>query len=439
MNFPQSIITLADSYKFSHYPLYPEDTKTIHSYLAPRGGEFEKVYFFGLTYYLKEYLSRPVTLPEIHVAKKYATKHGVPFNEEGWKYIVEQHGGKLPIIVRALPEGTIVGNKEPLITVENTDPKCAWLVSYLETLLLKIWYPTTVATKSMHVKDLLRPYWKKTVGDLGGLDFAFHNFGDRASSSVESAAIAGVAHLTQFKGTDNVNALIMQELYYDNKYEGFSICATEHSNVCSWRWEKEFDFYKHYITTYKDKPLIACVMDAYNIFEAVNYIASGEMKELIESKGGPKFIIRPDSGNPIEVLEQLINTLLYNDVAYTINSKGYLSFDKYGFIWGDGINPQQIMNIMEHFCNVFKITIGDKVYKLAASNFAFGSGGDLCQNVSRDTLKMAMKCSAIQIGEEWFDVFKNPVTDPGKASLKGRIEDPRFATVFENGKLINNQ
>lgn len=63
-----------------------------------------------------------------------------------------------------------------------------------------------------------------------------------------------------------------------------------------------------------------------------------------------------------------------------------------------------------------------------------------------------MKCSAIRVKGEWREVFKDPVTDPGKSSKKGRVtlykengkyysgvEDwptPVLETVFENGKLI---
>lgn len=361
---------------------------------------------------------------DIDRARNLAKNHGVPFNEEGWKYIYKL--SHLPIEIKALPEGTIVGNKEPLLTIENTDPNCTWLVGYLETLLLKIWYPITIASKSLAIKEMLLKHWEKTADNVSGVDFAYHNFGDRGSSSVESAAIGGVAHLTQFKGTDNFNCLDHSNQYYDGKYQGYSIPASEHSTVTSWGREHEFEMIENYLETYKSYPIIACVLDSYNIYKAVNFVTSGKMKEKIESKDYPIFVIRPDSGEPIEVIEKIIQIIEANGVSRSFNSKGYKVFDKYRIIWGDGISLKTIDEILA----------ATEKYNISAQNFAFGSGGDLMQNVSRDSLKFAMKCSAIKVNGEWKDVYKDPITDSGKKSIRGRVEDSRFVTVFKNGEIL---
>lgn len=426
-----NLINLSDSYKFSHFLQYPKGTEIIHSYLAPRGGEYEKVVMHGLPYILKRYLTSQITSEDVRQAGLLATKHGVPFNKEGWDYICEKHNGLMPIEIKALPEGTIVGNKEPLLTIENTDSNCAWLVGYLETLLLKIWYPITIASKSLAVKEMLLKHWEKTADDVSGVDFAYHNFGDRGSSSVESAAIGGVAHLTQFKGTDNFNCLEHSNKYYNGKYQGFSIPASEHSTVTSWGRENEFEMIENYLETYKSYPIIACVLDSYNIYKAVDFVTSGAMKEKIESKNYPIWVIRPDSGSPTRVIMNIIEILKDNNASYSINSKGYKVFDKYRIIWGDGITSQVIDDILTRFCGR-----GIGGLNLSAQNFAFGSGGDLMQNVSRDTLKFAMKCSAIKVNGEWRDAYKDPITDQGKKSIRGRVEDSRFITVFKNGKAL---
>jgi len=417
----KNILNLTDSYKFSHFNQYPKGTEMIHSYLAPRGGEYDKVVFFGLTYYIKEFLEKPITLENINETEQLAKEHGVPFNREGWLYILKAHDGFLPVEIKALPECSIVGNKEPLMTIENTDPNCAWLVGYLETLLLKVWYPTTVATKSYHTRQILEKHWEKTADSLDGVDFAFHNFGDRGSTSVEAAALGGLAHLTQFKGTDNFNTLTFSKKYYDGKFVGFSIPATEHSTVTSWGRENEFAMIENYLETYKNSPIIACVLDSYNIFEAVNFVTSGAMKEKIESKDYPIFVIRPDSGEPEKIIEEIIEIMEANGVARSFNSKGYKVFDKYRIIWGDGISPETIDQILS----------ATEKYGISAQNFAFGSGGDLMQKINRDTLKFAFKCSAIKVNGEWHDVFKDPITDWGKKSLRGRVEDSRFQVVFK--------
>ncbi len=429
-----SIINLTDSYKFGHFNQYPKGTEIIHSYMSSRGGEYEEIVFFGLKYYIDKYLTpKEETLESLEEIKTLANSHGVPFNRDGWAYIMTQHirkTGKLPIEIRALPEGSIFKQHEVILTIENTDPKCAWLVGWVETLLMKLWYPITIASKSYGVKNILKGYWEKTSDNSEGVDFAFHNFGDRGSSSVESAAIGGVAHLTQFKGTDNFNCLNLAKKYYP-ELTGFSIPATEHSTVTSWGRENEMAFYENYLETwsnidskFKDSPLIACVLDSYDIYKAVDFVTSGKMKEKIESDDYPIFVIRPDSGNPIKVIAGILVFMFNNKVSYTINSKGYAVFDKYRIIWGDGVTPNQIKRILEHFTQEFDRDFTQ--IKLSAENFAFGSGGDLMQNVNRDTCKFAIKASAIKVKGEWRDVYKDPITDKGKTSLKGRQDNGRF-------------
>lgn len=421
-----SLINLADSYKFCHAPLYPKGTEYIHSYLMSRGGEYDEIVMHGLGYILKKYLTVKIDKYLIAEAYKLSQQHGIPFNMEGWKYIERELKGILPIEIKALPEGTIAKPNQPLLTIENTDPNCAWLVGYLETLLLKIWYPITVASKSRAVKQMLLKHWEKTADDVAGVDFAYHNFGDRGSTSVEAAAIGGVAHLTQFKGTDNFNCLEHSNKYYDGKYQGYSIPATEHSTVTSWGRENEFEMIENYLETYKSYPIIACVLDSYDIYKAVDFVTSGMMKEKIESADYPIWVIRPDSGDPLEVIPALIQILQKNKVKIRVNSKGYIVFEKFKFIWGDGVTINKIDEILTFLTK----------FKFSATNFAFGSGGDIMQNVNRDTCKFAIKCSAIKVNGEWRDVYKDPITDPGKKSLRGRIEDPNFVTVFKNGEVL---
>ena len=118
---------LTDSYKVSHYKQYPPGTEVVYSYFESRGGKFDKTAFFGLQYYLKEYLEgQVVTQEKIDEAVEYCKGHfgSEMFNREGWEYILNEHGGKLPVKIKAVPEGTLVPTKNVLMTIENTDPKC---------------------------------------------------------------------------------------------------------------------------------------------------------------------------------------------------------------------------------------------------------------------------------------------------------------------------
>ena len=148
---PENLILDTDSYKASHFLQYPEGTTKIFSYIESRGGRYGRTVFFGLQYLLKRYLSTPITLSMVEEAKAFFEAHGEPFPYEGWMYIVTNLGGRLPIRIRAVPEGTVVPTGNALMTIESTDEIVPWVVSWLETMLLRgIWYPTTVATKSYY-------------------------------------------------------------------------------------------------------------------------------------------------------------------------------------------------------------------------------------------------------------------------------------------------
>ena len=407
-------IMLSDSYKYSQPMQYPDNVVGMYDYLEARGGMYPETIFYGLQYLLEEYLATPITIEEVIEAKDYAEAHGEPFNLEGWEYIVNVLGGRLPVRIKAVPEGMRVPTKLPLATIESTDDKVYWVVGFLETLLMKVWYPTTVATKSYYVKQMLLEYAEKYSDSVDGVGFQYHNFGDRGSTTVEAAALGGSAHLTQFLGTDNFNATRFIDKYYgeNSGIAGYSIPATEHSTVTSWGKSRELDFYENYLETFKGSPIVACVMDSYDIYNATDKITSGEFKNKIESDEYPIFVLRPDSGDALEVVSKMLDIMEKNKVKFTYNTKEYKVFNKYRIIYGDGISPDVIKSILD-------MCIG-RGY--APDNLAFGSGGDLMQNVNRDTCKFAIKCSSVELQDgSRRDVFKDPITDSGKMSKKGRV------------------
>lgn len=128
----------------SHWRQYPPGTTTVYSYFESRGGKFPETTFFGLQYIMKRYLAGVVVTPaKIDAAEKLVNAHMGQgemkhFNRAGWEHIYKKHGGRLPIVIKALPEGMTVPVKNVLMTVENTDPECFWLTNYLETLLVQV-------------------------------------------------------------------------------------------------------------------------------------------------------------------------------------------------------------------------------------------------------------------------------------------------------------
>ncbi|HVF17229.1 MAG TPA: nicotinate phosphoribosyltransferase [Steroidobacteraceae bacterium] len=416
-----NLILNTDSYKVSHWVQYPPGMDGMFSYVESRGGVYDRTVFFGLQAILKEYLTRPVTLSDVEEAKEVCNAHGVPFNESGWRYIVEQRGGLLPVTIRAVPEGSLVPTHNALVTVESTDAKCFWMASYLETLLMRVWYPTTVATISWHIKKLIRRYLNETSDDAANqLPFKLHDFGARGVSSLESAALGGLAHLVNFKGTDTMPALLAGRQYYSEPMAAFSIPAAEHSTITAWGREGEEAAYRNMIQQYgKPGAVFACVSDSYNVYAAIEHLWGARLKQQVIDSGAT-LVVRPDSGNPPDVVEKCAQLL---DRAYGshINSKGFKVLKHVRLIQGDGVNPTSIKEILERL----------KAAGFAADNIAFGMGGALLQHLNRDTQKFAMKCSAARINGEWIDVFKDPITDPGKTSKKGRLDLVRDGTTRE--------
>ena len=425
-----------DSYKTSHYLQYPPDTQRVFSYLESRGSErnWDETLFFGLQYILKEYFEEPITYEEFYEASAIVPKHGVPFNQEGWQRLIEKHRGRLPLRIRAVPEGSIVPTYNALMTVENTDPEFYWLTSYFETQLMRLWYPITVATQSYYLKKLIFSYLEKTSDDPASeIHFKLHDFGARGVSSAESAAIGGAAHLVNFQGTDTIVALRLLRDYYSHEISAYSIPAAEHSTITSWGRENETEAYRNMLKVYaKPGNLIAVVSDSWDIYNAVENIWGEALRqEVIDS--GATVVIRPDSGDPIEVVSKVTN-LLAERFGTTENSKGYKVLNNVRVIQGDGVNPDSIAAILENLA----------AQGFSATNIAFGMGGALLQKVDRDTLKFAFKCSAIERNGVWQDVYKDPVTDSGKRSKRGRLdlvksEDDAGGLQYETVRLEDIQ
>ena len=409
-----NLILNTDSYKYSHFAQYPPETAAISAYIeSRRGGDYDKTLFFGLQMFLKEYLSKPVTTADVDEAEEMITAHGLPFHRSGWDTLVERHGGLLPIMIEALPEGMIVPASTPMVQVRNTDPDFFWLPTFIETALLRaVWYPSTVATVSWHVRQMIAETLNKTCDDPGPiLPFRLHDFGARGATSHEQAGLGGVAHLVNFLGTDTVAGLVNGRRYYHEPMAGFSIPAAEHSTMTSWGEEREAAAYENMVTQFGgDGKLVAVVSDSYDLFRAVRKIWGETLKDKVENMGGT-VVVRPDSGDatrvPIDTIEMLGEIF-----GFSVNQKGFKVLAPcVRVIQGDGITPRTIRVLLE--------TMAERGW--SAENLAFGMGAGLLQKVNRDTLRFAMKANArLDTDGNWHGISKDPKTDPGKASKRYR-------------------
>jgi len=340
------------------------------------------------------------------------------FNRAGWEYIVSEHGGKLPVRIKAVPEGTRVRVHNALMTVENTDPNVPWLTNFLETLLSQVWYPSTVATLSHEVWRMIGKYLDKT-GDRAGLPFKLHDFGFRGAACAEAAGLGGCAHLVNFIGTDTLAALTCARDYYGVEgAAGFSVPAAEHSTITSWGREHEVEAFRNMIDQYGNYPFYSVVSDSYDLWKAAKHLWGEVLRdEVMQAQG--TLVVRPDSGYPPVVVTQLLN-VLGDRFGYEVNEKGYkVLHPKVRVIQGDGMNFDLVAQTLA--------TMEQEGW--SADNTVYGMGGGLLQRVNRDTQKFAFKCSSAIVGGEQRDVFKDPETDPGKVSKKGR-----FSLVIRNGE-----
>ena len=415
----KNILLTTDSYKLTQFKQYPPKTEVVYSYFESRGGKFPKTLFFGLQYFLKEYLEgKVVTMEKIVEADLFAKAHfgrDDCFNLKGWMYILEKHKGKLPVSIKAVPEGTLVPVSNVLMTIENTDPKCWWLTNYLETLLVQVWYPITVATQSHYMKNIMIKNLEET-GDPSLVDFKLHDFGFRGVSSVESAGIGGAAHLINFKGTDTLAGITVARDYYGEPMAGFSIPASEHSTITAWGKENEVKAFENMLDKYP-KGLIACVSDSFNIYKACRVLWGKELKDKVIARDGC-LVVRPDSGEPTEIVPQVLH-ILGEKFGFETNKKGYKVLPPFlRMIQGDGIDYEMFQKILDKI----------KSEGWSGDNIAFGSGGGLLQKLNRDVCRFAFKCSSVTIDGKEIDVWKDPVTSKGKISKAGRL-----ALIQENG------
>ncbi|KKN96770.1 hypothetical protein LCGC14_0164140 [marine sediment metagenome] len=443
-----NIVLATDSYKLTHWNQYPRGTEKVYSYFEARpGAKYRDTVFFGLQYIIAEYLAgHVVTTQKIDEAEALAAQHfGNPniFNRARWDHIVDQHDGRLPVRIKAVPEGTPVPVNNVMMTIENTDPACYWLTNHLETILTHVWYPSTVATQSREAKRICKRYLEETAESAGGLDFMLHDFGYRGVSSVESAGLGGAGHLVNFHGTDTIAAMELLRQYYDADVPAFSVPATEHSVMTAHGADGENWVLSQLLDAYPTG-ILSIVIDSYDYRKFIK-MAGTTFKDRILARDG-KVVFRPDSGDPCEVTLEVLE-LLGEYFGSADGKPGYkILHPQVGVIWGDGIDLEDMERIL-----------ADITYAgWSAENMVFGMGGGLLQKVNRDIQRFAFKSSYQERGGEGHDIFKEPI-DKTKTSKKGRlklvrlegahgstlttvgIDDPRedlLETVFEGGQVL---
>ncbi|CAB5192614.1 unnamed protein product [Rhizophagus irregularis] len=411
------LLVMTDSYKPSHSLLFPDSVKSV-AY-----GEFRKSYdndkedtrvlFCGIRYIIENYIAIKWTQKDVDLAEKFFSTHNAgftpfPFPKDLFLKFIKENDGYFPVKIEALPEGTSCHVHTPVFQI-TAEKEYSSLVTFLETQLTMVWYPTTVATLSRRARDRIEKAYQETVDDDGywSLESRLHDFGFRGTTCIEQSIIGGSAHLLNFSGTDTMSAAYYVQFTLNNGNPiATSIPATEHSIMTAYKSEREAML--QVINQY-GSGAYSCVMDSYDYSNALNKILPS-ISKLKNEKGG-YMVLRPDSGDPVEAV---LMALKAADEVFgsDVNKKGYKVIRGAGVIQGDAITITSLEKILK--------AIKEAGY--SAQNVAYGMGGGLLQKLNRDTMSFATKLSHLTYSDgEARDIMKTPKSDTGKISLPGEF------------------
>jgi nicotinamide phosphoribosyltransferase len=403
--------------------MYPDGTTGMHSYIEARKTG-ETIVPFGAQMWVKKNLLDPITKEDIEEYDAFGKAHGEPTHPELFQYMLDEYNGYMPITIHGIPEGTPTPSQKPLWTIECTDPKLFWLSSYLETNFQRgVWYPTTIASNDRKNYLALKAFYNVGADTNDLLPFVLHDFAGRGVSSDETAQIGGAAHLVYFMGSDTVAGVRAANFYYNTAMSAFSVVASEHSVQCSFGPDGQSEYLEKVLKFAKPGAIVSIVLDGYDVMRESLRLCTEFHDLIVES--GAKVVFRPDSGDFMAIIPQIL-AMQEKYFGFKINSKGKKVINNVGLIQGDGICHETMVDIL---------------YRVTSLGYSpevvvFGSGGKLLQGVMRDDYGFAQKASAVLINGVWRDVFKAPITDPGKRSKAGRLTSPDMVKIYgmESGK-----
>jgi nicotinamide phosphoribosyltransferase len=445
-------LLLTDGYKTSHNRQYPEGTTLVYSNFTPRSNKYapkgcDEVVVFGTQMVMmqlhemfqKDFFDKPKDDVCREMKQELSMYLGTEYDVSHFEKLHDL--GHLPIHVKSLPEGTKAPIKVPVLTIYNTHPDFYWITNYLETILSNLlWKPMTSATIAHQYRKVLTEWMLKTdKSNVSFIDWQGHDFSMRGMDSVEAVISSGLGHLTSFWGTDSLPTIYGARKYYGE--EGFfcgSVPATEHSVMCAGGKEDEIETFRRLLKTYPIG-ILSVVSDTWDLWKVcTEHVVT--LKEEIMSRDG-KLVIRPDSGDPVDILcgntftkhgeyvgkgtsfyiESTDDTpdakgvieLLWDVFGGTINEQGYKVLDSHiGAIYGDSITIDRANEICKRL----------EAKGFASTNVVLGIGSFTYQYNTRDTFGFAMKATYVEVNDVGREIFKDPITDDGtKKSATGLL------------------
>lgn len=428
-----------DGYKVDHRRQYPANTSLVYSNWTPRKSRIagiNQVVFFGLQYFIKKYILEDFQRnffdqPKEEIVAQYARRinNYLGPNAVGTQHIADLHDlGYIPMVIKALPEGVQVPIRVPMFTMYNTKAEFFWLTNYFETLLsATIWMPCNSATLAKKYRQILDQYAQETASDLSFVDWQGHDFSMRGMAGLEAAVISSAGHLLSFAGTDTIPSIDFMEQYYnansDQELIGGSVAATEHSVMCMGTNSGELETFKRLITEIYPNGIVSIVSDTWDLWKVLTEYLPALKNEIVAREG--KVVIRPDSGDPVDIIcgnpngktsieQKGVIESLWETFGGTVNAKGFKELDAHiGAIYGDSITLERATQICKRL----------KQKGFASTNVVLGIGSFTYQYNTRDTFGFAMKATYGEVDGIGREIFKDPITDDGtKKSAKGLIK-----------------
>jgi nicotinamide phosphoribosyltransferase len=436
-------LLLTDGYKVDHRRQYPDDTTLVYSNWTPRKSRLDQVshvVLFGLQYFIKKYIIEDFNQnffkqPKEEILKKYSRRINNYLGENlvGTQHIADLHDlGYIPMVFKSLPEGAEVPLRVPMFTMYNTLPEFFWLTNYFETLLSAVvWLPCNSATIAKQYRAIMDKYAAETSSVPEFVDWQGHDFSMRGMGGIEAAVTSAAGHLLSFTGTDTIPAIDFLEEYYnansDQELIGGSVAATEHSVMCMGTNTGELETFKRLILEVYPKGIVSIVSDTWDLWKVLTVYLPALKDDIVAREG--KVVIRPDSGDPVDIIcgnpngkdeneKKGVIELLWDVFGGKTNDKGYKELvPQIGAIYGDSITTERATQICEQL----------KAKGFASTNVVFGIGSFTYQYNTRDTFGFAMKATYGEVAGVGREIFKDPITDDGtKKSAKGLLQ------IFKN-------
>lgn len=514
--------TVADGYKMGHGPLYPYGTNFAYGNGTPRADRLflgsksqsmfwdHKVVWFGIQAVMREVAgiwdASFFKKDKATVIRRYKRRMDTYLGEGmvDIEAMAALHDlGYLPITVLSVPEGSRLNMNVPGYVIYNTIPEFYWVVNYLETFMSSlIWAMVCNTTIAYEYRRVLEHFAHLTGSPIEGVDFQGHDFALRGINNPQAAAFSNAGHLVFFKGTDTLPAIdFVEDMYFadaDKEFLAASVVATEHavatSNILyrlavklkelgkteadftadelnTLKLEAEREFIIEAITVKVPKGIISLVSDSFDFWGVLTNVFPSIKAEILgrqpDANGLAKVVVRPDSGDPVEVIcgveiftvseiSDMIHAgksitgkyvsvdgqirkvvlerdgyeyvpveltpeqrgaveLLWETFGGTVNEKGFkVLHERIGLIYGDSITVARTEEIMRRLMKK----------GFASSNWVLGIGSYTYQHNTRDTFGFAVKATAVQVDDLFVELFKAPKTEgeTNKKSAKGFLK-----------------